>query len=311
MSVTLLGPQRLAPNVAETLHSLGVRGPIATITSGWEERELEDDELAEHCGGTTENLQLWERLERVFDRDPELRQTLWRHHDRLRAMQKLYRLRLNHAMDAARELAALDVDPTLLVEEHRCAIEAVRKLDLEHLERITAVHEAFEAEIDAENRPSLSADRAEVRLRISDAAALAVAGGHVAVLLNRLRLFGIADAARTSGLPVIAWSAGAMALGERVMLFHDRPPQGRGNAEVFEPGIALYRGAVPFPHARRRLLLDDPARVELLARRLDPLLAIPMDEGARIDWDGDAWSFRDGTRRLAPDGTLSPVGAVA
>jgi len=311
MSVTLLGPQRLAPNVAETLHSLGVRGPIATITAGWEERELEDDELAEHCGGTTVNLQLWERTDRVFARDPELRQALWRRHDRLREMQRLYRLRLNHGMDAASELSDLAVDPMLRNEEIHCAIDAVRKLDHEHLERVTAIHDAFEAEVDVPNRPSLEKDRAEVRALIADSAALAVAGGHVAVLLNRLRLFGIEDAVRLRGLPVIGWSAGAMALGERVVLFHDRPPQGRGNAEVLEPGIGLYEGAVPFPHARRRLLLDDPERVQLLARRLAPLIAIPMDEGARVDWDGSDWTFRSGTRRLATDGALVAMGSDA
>src|SRR5690606_5912302 len=101
-----------------------------------------------------------------------------------------------------------------------------------------------------------------------------------------------------------AWSGGAMVLGERIVLFHDAPPQGRGHAEVLEPGLALYRGAVPFPHARRRLLLEDVPRVTLLARRLEPRLALPMDEGARVDWDGERWTFSAGTRLLSVDGTV-------
>jgi hypothetical protein len=46
----------------------------------------------------------------------------------------------------------------------------------------------------------------------------------VAVLVNRLRLFGLGDL--VADKTVFAWSAGAMAVSERVVLFHDDPPQG-------------------------------------------------------------------------------------
>ncbi len=302
MPVTLLGPQRHSPTVQQTLHSLGVRGPVAAITAGWEERELEDDELEAHLGGVTRNLELWERCDRVFDADPDLRETLWRRHDRLVEVRRLYRLRLNHAMDAARELLDRPEDPDLVAAEFEGAIDAVRRLDREHLDRVAEVNEAFEAEIDAPNRPSLAGPRKEVAEILGDSAALAIAGGHVAVLLNRLRLFGIADL--VGDRPVIAWSGGAMVLGERIVLFHDSPPQGRGHAEVLEAGLGLHRGAVPFPHARRRLLLDDRERVTLLARRLEPLLAIPMDEGARADWNGAEWWLAPGARLLEADGSV-------
>ncbi len=97
------------------------------------------------------------------------------------------------------------------------------------------------------------------------------------MLLNRLRLFGLERLLRTR--PVVAWSAGAMAIAERVVLFHDHPPQGAGNAELFEAGLGLVRGAVFLPHAASRLALDDPTRVALLARRLARPRACTLDDG--------------------------------
>ena len=49
------------------------------------------------------------------------------------------------------------------------------------------------------------------------------------VLAHTLHLF---DVAATATSPVIAWSAGAMALTDRIVLFHDRSPQGPGHPEV-------------------------------------------------------------------------------
>ena len=62
-AIVLLGPQRLKPTAATIVEELGIEGPIAAITAGWEERESEDDELAEHFGGRTVNLKLHERAE--------------------------------------------------------------------------------------------------------------------------------------------------------------------------------------------------------------------------------------------------------
>ncbi len=63
--------------------------------------------------------------------------------------------------------------------------------------------------------------------------AVVVAGGHVGELTRVLHLFCVEP-----HLPqvVIAWSAGAMALSERVVLFHDFVPHGVAQTEVFERG---------------------------------------------------------------------------
>ena len=138
---------------------------------------------------------------------------------------------------------------------------------------------------------------------ILGAAALAVAGGHVAVVLYRLRLFDIPSMLGT--LPVVAWSAGAMALAERVVLFHDSPPQGQGNPEILDSGVGLVRSVLPFPHARRRLHLDDPIRVSLMARRFAPLRCVAMDEGALLHRHEGRWSADEATRQLSVSGNLT------
>ena len=129
--------------------------------------------------------------------------------------------------------------------------------------------------------------RAEVSAVLADAAALVVAGGHVGVLAEVLHLFNVAAA--LNGAPVIAWSAGAMALADRIVLFGDRSPRGPGHAEVYGSGLSLLRDVVLLPHARARLLLDDTARMAVLARRFAPARCVPLEAGTRIDVPDGAW----------------------
>ena len=95
-----------------------------------------------------------------------------------------------------------------------------------------------------------------------------------------------------------------MALGELVVLFHDSPPQGAGDAEVLAAGLRAYPGVLPLPHARRRLRLADPLRVALLARRFTPLSCVALDEGARLDWNGRGWSLPAPLPWLEEDGRV-------
>ncbi len=80
-----------------------------------------------------------------------------------------------------------------------------------------------------------------------DPSALAIAGGHVGELARVLHLFHVAP-----HLPprVVAWSAGAMALTERVVLFHDFVPHGVAQTEVYGAGhrrraTASWRSRMP------------------------------------------------------------------
>jgi hypothetical protein len=308
--LTLLGPQRLAPTVADTLASLAVPdgAPVATVTAGWQEREPEDTELDQHLGGRTINLALYRRVDQVFARDPDLSAAFHERQARLRRMQALYRVRLDAALSACHALFASAGDDAPLEEEREAALEAVRDLDRRHLERVRAVHAAFEQRWRPGTRGPLAEERAQVAGLLGNVAALAIAGGHVAVLLNRLRLLDVGTPARR--MTVVAWSAGAMAACDTVVLFHDDPPYGAGHPEAFELGLALAGGVLPFPHARHRLRLDDVRRVAIAARRFAPAACLPMDEHARIDWDGERWHPPADTRRMGYAGGIAAWSAA-
>jgi hypothetical protein len=153
--------------------------------------------------------------------------------------------------------------------------------------------------------PEVQRHRSEIAEILRDCDALAIAGGHIAVLLNRLQLFDLG--ALIGKKPVFAWSAGAMAVVERIVVYHDTPPQGPGNAEVLEHGLGLVRGVIALPHAHRRLLLDDAGRVSRFARRFRPSWSIAMDDGAQIRFRGERWEASEGNRRLLPEGELEEL----
>jgi hypothetical protein len=309
-NVVLLGPQRLQPTLVDAVESLGIRGRIASVTAGWEEREREDQELSAHLHNRTFNLALFERAEDVYHNDSELFEAANARHDKLRKLQELYRVRLVHLMQAAREILRREHQPGFagLVEPQVLgALDALRRLDDEHTQRLREVHVQFEREQQPARRPHVARHRRELGLQLEQCSALCIAGGHVGVLLNRLRLFGILDLLEEH--PIFAWSAGAMALTERVIAFHDSPPHGSGDAEVLDVGLGAVAGVVALPHADKRLKLDERARVALFARRFAPATCVALWPRTRIDWRAGKLSGETGTRRLTAAGELAEVGA--
>ncbi|RMH21870.1 MAG: hypothetical protein D6696_04710 [Acidobacteria bacterium] len=304
-TIVLLGPQRLHPNLAAAVDACCAGGQIAAVTAGWQEREEEDQELRDHLGRKVVNLMLHRRGEEVFAEDRELFLAHRARQDELRELQRLYRLRLDYALAPARRLLRRRRGtPRLLISARASAIEAVRSLDREHLSVIRAVHRDYQRRVRPTRRPAVARHRRELQKILADCSAVAIAGGHVAVLLNRLRLFGLGRL--IAGRTIFAWSAGAMALSERVVLFHDSPPQGAGNPEVLEAGLGLVRGLVLLPHARRRLRLGDAPRVALFARRFAPAVCLTLDEGAHLDGDGRRWQASDSVEQLVAGGGVEP-----
>jgi len=301
-TVVLLGPQRLEPTLGLAVDALGVRGRIAAVTAGWEERESEDQELGEHLGGRTTNLELFRRSEEVYERDAELFAAMRERRNTRHRLRELYRLRLKHALKAARVLLKREGDDPLLEREREEAIRAVRALDDHHLRCVAEIEAKFAARTNLAERPEVARQRSEIERVLAGVDALCIAGGHVGVLIERMRLFDLLPL--LGDKPIFAWSAGAMVISERIVLFHDHPPQGAGDAEVFGLGLGVCKGVVPLPHAKHRLRLKDKARVALLARRFRPALCAAMDEAARLDWDGASWTLSGKARRLSLDGTV-------
>ncbi len=308
--ILILGPQLRAPALREALARTSVELPagIVAITAGWQEREGELDALEQHLGQPVRDLRLYERAEAIFDLDREFGEAHRARQNQLKEIQEFYRLRLDAAKSAARELMAREDGSESLRRARRSAVAALRRLDAELLREISRVHAGFEAAQRTADRPAVARQRDEMRRLVDEAALVLVAGGHVAVLLNRLRLFDLPGLLR--GKLVAAWSAGAMALSERVVLFHDRPPQGAGNAEVFEAGLGLVSGAVFLPDASSRLRLRDTPRVRLLAQRLAPATCYALDDGDWLFWRDGRLQDSCGAKRLLRSGRLSPAWAA-
>lgn len=299
--IVLCGAQHADPCVPRVLRELGVTGPAALIAAGWQEREREPGVVADP-GVPVVDLALHTRGEQVFADDAELAEAYKARQRKLKQMQDFYRVRIDHAAQAARAVGVRNADPELVAEEQLTSLALLRHIDRDHLDRCRAVHAAFEARWQPHKRPVLARHLAELRAAIEPTTAIVIAGGHVAVLLNRLRLFGIADLAGRR--PIVAWSAGAMALTERVVLFHDDPPHGQAISEVLEAGLGLAPGLVVLPEPRLRLDLDDTVRVGELAGRYAPALCVAVDHGAQI-WIEDGRAIRAvAAHRLDPSGTV-------
>lgn len=303
--IILLGPQAFQPNLDKALERLDLEDPICVVTAGWQERAGELEALETHIGRKVLDLMLYQRAERLYEEDGELFEAHRRRQGRLRELQRYYRTRLSYYLEAARHLVRTGGDSDLLEPERRDAIEVVRELDHRHLGRLRQINAEFEETWRPSERPSVARHCEEISAIVSQCSAILVAGGHVAVLLNRLRVFNMGEWLRVK--PVVAWSGGAMTLSEQLVLFHDSPPQGPGDAEVLEEGLGIFQGVLPLPHARRRLRLEDPIRVSLFASRFSPALCVAMDQGSLLHWDGHRWSALPGTRRLTSEGILQEM----
>jgi hypothetical protein len=286
-SITLLGPQR-RPTLDRVLASLDVAGPVAVVNAGWQEREADDAEVLALAGQQAVNLRLFSRWMDVLSADPEYAAAEREHRQLLDELRQLYLIRLDHALQAESAVSARTAGRAhTLTMASADALEAVRLLDATHLARVQELHDTFYGTWKLESRGAIAGHRAEVRDLLSSADCLVVAGGHVGELVRVVHLFHLAP-----HLPprVVAWSAGAMALTPRVVLFHDRAAHGASLTEVFDSGIGVIPGLVLLPHARRRLLTDDVLRMSRLARRFAPDSCLVLDDGVRVD--------------LGPDGAL-------
>lgn len=279
-AVTLLGPQR-RPTLGEVLASLAVEGPVAAINAGWQEREADDGELLSLAGGRGVNLRLHARWMDVLALDPDYARAEREHRTVLDETQQLYRLQLDYLLRATYEIAQrADGHPRTRAAALEDALALVRQTDEQHLGRVRQLRDAFDAAWLPADRELIAKHRFEVRSTLEDAGCLCIAGGHVDELLHVLRLFDVVTA-----LParVVAWSAGAMTLTDRVVLFHDYASQGPAPSEVLDAGLGVAKGIVVLPHAKRRLRLDDPLRMSVLERRFEPATCLRLDEGARTD----------------------------
>ncbi len=283
----LLGPQPNHASLRAVLERVRPHSPLGLITAGWEAEEAKDESIRTAAGVPVTNLALFARTEKLFADDPELIRQLQVRQDELRHLRDAYNDRLHLLLKAARLTIRRKESLVEFSAERESAIDMVRQLDQELLQRTHQVHVAFEEKLQIAQRPFVRKHVDELRQITEGIGGLMIAGGHVAIILNRLQIFGILDL--LPNVPIIAWSGGTMALSRQIVFFHDSPPQGPGDAEVLRAGMNLLDSILPLPDAHSRLHLTDQARVALFARRFAEFRCVVLDENIVLERSDNAW----------------------
>jgi hypothetical protein len=195
----------------------------------------------------------------------------------------IYSVRLQRALESAYVVARRPTREDIAESAFADAIRGVRDIDAWYLRSVDQLYGELQAAAPPEASEPIARNRAEVAELLRDATVLAIAGGHVGILLRCLRLF----EAVPREVPVVAWSAGAMAMTDRVVLYNDNGPQGVRGAEVWDRGAARVHDVVAMPHARRRLKLDDPVHAKAFVRRFAPAACLLLDDGTQVEISAD------------------------
>jgi len=302
-TTVLLGPQRFRLTAGTVVAEVAPEGPVVTITAGWRDREMEDAELDEVMGGRSHNLNLFHRFGHVLRNDRTFRRAGAAYNRATEEASSLYRLRLGHALDAVYSTMRRDVRADLADSALRAGLQSVRDIDAWYLWLTHELEQELRAESGMDTSEVVGHHRDEIREILSGAAALAIAGGHVGFLSWCLRLF---DITPPPELPVVGWSAGAMALTEHIVLYNDKGPAGVQPAELWDRGLARAPGIIVMPHARRRIQFDDPARNQVLAHRFTPTRVVLLDDGFRLPVGADG-TLPDTAKIVTLDGTITTL----
>ena len=316
INLYILGPQRPSENLSEIVQShlssgqLSLQGgPISVITSGWRHDEGEIQPLREAIPLPLLSLPLYHwfdelgRVEKELAKQHKSRQRL------IKQYKKFYRRRLQNGLHLWRSLEDLSQKEILEKEilEKEISISRdlhqnvpygfeleeicsdVRRCDEDVLNRLRQIRDLYPDLQNPWTHPSAQPYHQRIKEILDSSQALFIAGGHVAILRNRMNFFGLHHVIRDflmSGKPIYSWSAGAMVLSEKIVLYYDNPPQGEGHPEILDEGLNIFRNMIMFPHAHERLDLNDTNRIKKLAKRFAPQLCIGLESNAYLHFDG-------------------------
>ena len=282
----ILGPQRPTANLAGVLEKTGIPdGPIAVISAGWQEAEGDTEDLHQLLDRPLVDLSLYQRAEKIFAADKKLRTAYRQRQDRLQELQKLYRQRLQQLMIAARKMHRAKAPSDLLEAEQLHAVVQVQSLDEHHMRRHQSISDEYAEAVSADRSGLLADHVGAIERAIAGCSTVLLTGGNVLVLLNRLHLFHMHELLASRNL--IAWSAGAMVLSDLIVLFHDKTPTGRREAEILGSGMGIVPGYVFLPDATRRLLVKDRVRLGLFSQRFAPAKCLTLNNGSLIHFQQD------------------------
>ena len=305
----LLGPQRPIVNLGEAIAEAGFEaGSLAVISAAWQEAENDIDDVRHAVGLPLVDLELYRRAEALITGDASIGDAYRARQDRLRQQQRLYRLRLQQLATAAREMLRAEGDHDMIATEQRHAVAQLRALDRHHLQCVEAIHGDFETHYSASTVPDIARHVHELRELLAKTDGLLVTGGNIIVLLNRMRLFGMREL--IGDKPIIGWSAGAMVLAKRIVLFHDRMPQGEREPELLGAGLGVVPGCVIFPDPAQRLREAEKLRAGLMSRRFAPDTCVTLDSGAFVEMRDGRVVRASEARRIGRTGRFTKVKAA-
>lgn len=303
-TTVLLGPQRFRMTAGAVAGAVAPEGPVATVTAGWRDREKDDAELDAVLGGRSENLHLFTRLGHVIRHDRGFAAAASAYNRAVDEASALYLLRLQYALEAVYATMRRPVREDLVDSSLRAGLQSVRDIDAWYLWVLAELEGELRADGGVDTSEVVAQHRGEVHETLSRSALLAIAGGHVSMLMRCLRLFSVEPA---PGLPVIGWSAGAMVLTDLIVLYHDKGLEGVRPAEVWDRGLGRAPGVVAMPHARRRVHLDDLDRNRVIAHRFAPARVVLLDDGGKVVLCPDG-GLPDDARVVTPDGAITTLG---
>lgn len=302
----LLGPQRPVVNLPAGFNRAGLGdGPVAVISAAWQEAEGDIDDIRRLLPNSLSDLRLYHRAEELFAADTTLRQAYRSRQDQLIEQQRLYRLRLRQLTVAAREILRVKGNAAAIAEERRHAISQLRALDRHHLRQVKKIHARFDESVDPQRNDYLGQQVAALRDELQQFETVLITGGNVVVLINRLQLFGLGHLLRNKH--IVGWSAGAMVLCDRIVLFHDRMPQGRREPEVMCEGLGLISGTVLLPDAKCRLRTRETVRSSLFSRRFAPATCLTLDNESMLLMQDNKVLDSESVRHISREGKFQRV----
>ncbi|MGB5331263.1 MAG: Type 1 glutamine amidotransferase-like domain-containing protein [Woeseiaceae bacterium] len=305
----LLGPQRPVVNFDSALARSGIGdGPIGVISAAWQEAEGDIDGMQRLVKNPLSDLRLYQKTEALFAADPRLHEAYRQRQERLKEQQRFYSLRLRQLKIAARVILRAEGEPSVVAAERRHAISQLRALDQHHLRQVDKIHARFDKDFNVDCHDLLADQTAALVEALSQFETLLITGGNVVVLMNRLRLFGLGPQLKRKN--IVAWSAGAMVLADRIVLFHERMPQGRRDAEIMCRGMAIVPDTVLLPNASGRLKLGDSLRIGLFDRRFSPANCVTLENGSYLLFEGETLRDSEAARRMTRSGKFKRMRAA-
>jgi hypothetical protein len=174
-------------------------------------------------------------------------------------------------------------------EELRAGLERIREQDEWVLRRLDRLDADFRERADLRNNATWRRQRRLLAHRVRSAATIILYGGHLAVLLNRLHFYDLGPILRqalAAGATVAARAAGAMVLGDRVVVYHDAYQDRHHTFEVLGRGLRLLSGMLVLPQHAERIRKGSADHLAFISRRFPLGTCIGLDEGALLTVDG-------------------------